>query len=330
MNSLPHELHCAIASHLIDRTDLATYRLTNKRTAIAGAEFLFAIFPAFPTHSTITRMKKLLASPHARHVHTITYSGHVHTITYSGHVPNIPPSQQITNLQPRIVCSVVRGFGVQMKHLYATNLSLLSLSPLDGAADDKFLLACANLTTLNLSFDGCTHDPESSLMRMRELLGGLEELTDLSVRFSDQIALRDCVQVGRTWAGLRRFEVENVEVNEEDVVGFLANHKDTLEGVRLENVMLDVHWEAERAKEWRRIFDALGECTKLEEGYVREEVRSERVHDERGNFIREEDKNVKEIREWRFGEREVVVRTNVTRWLVGGEYDEFYRMNGRT
>jgi hypothetical protein len=321
MNSLPHELHCAIASHLIDRTDLATYRLTNKRTALAGAEFLFAIFPAFPTHSTITRMKKLLASPHVRHVHTITYSGHV---------PNIPPSQQIINLQPRIICSVVRGFGINVRHLYATNLSLLSLSPLEGAADHAFLRACKNLRTVDLSFDGCTHDPESSLMRMRELLGGLEELTDLSVRFSHQIALRDCVQVGWRWRGLRRFDVENVEVKEEDVVGFLSNHKDTLEDVRMEGVMLDVHWEAERAKEWRRIFGALGECEKLEEGYVREEVRPERVHDERGNFIRDEDGNVKEIGEWRVGEREVVVRTNVTRWLVGGEYDEFYRIHGRT
>jgi hypothetical protein len=321
MNSLPHELHCTIASHLIDRNDLATYRLTNKRTALAGAKFLFAIFPAFPTHLTITRMKNLLASPHARHVHTITYSGHV---------PNIPPSQQIINLQPRIICSVVRGFGISVRHLYATNLSLLSLSPLDGAADDKFLLACANLTTLHLSFDGCTHDAEPCLKRIREWLGGLEELRDLALRFSHQVLLRDCVPVGRMWSGLRRFEVGNVEVKEEDVAGLLTNHKDTLEDVRMEGVLLDVHWEAERAKEWRRIFDALGECTKLEEGYVREEVRPERIHDERGNFIREEDGNVKEIGEWKVGETEVVVRTNATRWLVGGEYDEFYRMNGRT
>jgi hypothetical protein len=63
---------------------------------------------------------------------------------------------------------------------------------------------------------------------------------------------------------------------------------------------------------------------------VREEVRPDRVHDERGSFVREEDGNVKEIGEWRVGEREVVVRTNVTRWLVGGEYDEFCRIRGRT
>jgi hypothetical protein len=321
MNSLPHELHCTIASHLIDRTDLATYRLTNKRTALAGAEFLFAIFPAFPTHSTITRMKNLLASPHARHVHTITYSGHV---------PNIPPSQQIINLQPRIFCSVVRGFGMTVKHLYATNLSLLSFSPLEDAADHKFLRSCKNLRTVDLSFDGCTYDPESSLERIRELLGGLEEVRDLALRFSHRVLLRDCVPVGRRWRGLRRFEVGNVEGKEIEIVGFLVDHKDTLEGVRLEGVLLDVHWEAERAKEWRRIFGALGECTKLEEGYVREEVRPDRVHDERGSFVREEDGNVKEIGEWRVGEREVVVRTNVTRWLVGGEYDEFYRIRGRT
>jgi hypothetical protein len=321
MNSLPHELHCTIAYHLIDRTDIANYRLTNKRTALAGAEFLFAIFPAFPTHLTITRMKQLLASPHARHIHTITYSGHV---------PNIPPSQQIINLQPRIICSVVRGFGMTVKHLYATNLSLLSFSPLEGAADHAFLQACKNLRTVDLSFDGCTHDPESSLMRMRELLGGLEELKDLALRFNHRVLLKHVVPVGRRWAGLRRFEVGNVEGKEIEIVGFLVDHKDTLEGVRLEGVLLDVHWEAERAKEWRRIFGALGECTKLEEGYVREEVRPDRVHDERGSFVREEDGNVKEIGEWRVGEREVVVRTNVTRWLVGGEYDEFYRIRGRT
>jgi hypothetical protein len=204
------------------------------------------------------------------------------------------------------------------------------LSPLEGAADHAFLQACKNMRTVDLSFDGFTHDPESSLERMRELLGGLEELTDLSVRFSHQVLLRDCVPVGRMWSGLKRFGVGNVEVKEDDVVGFLANHKDTLEDVRLEGVVLDVHWEAERAKEWRRIFGALGECEKLEQAYVKEQVRPVNVHDERGNFIREEDGNVKEIGEWRVGERGVVVRTNVTRWLVGGEYDEFYRMNGRT
>jgi hypothetical protein len=41
MNSLPHELHITIASHLSSPTDLSNYRLTNKRSTLIGAEFLF-------------------------------------------------------------------------------------------------------------------------------------------------------------------------------------------------------------------------------------------------------------------------------------------------
>lgn len=210
---------------------------------------------------------------------------------------------------------------MRVKHLHACHTSLLSFSPLPGAADDKFLEECKNLVTLELVFEDLPRDRHEPLKGLRRLLNGLDALETLRLEMDKErlwdstvaFELTDVLPITNVWRNLRRFEVVYVRLQAKDIVELLQNHRMTLECVNLIELVLNVHYEADRGMEWRRIFGVLGELEKLEQGKVigsgRDWVDANGEYS--GNVVG-----------WKLrtcGEREVALLTNLTKYLEGRE-----------
>jgi hypothetical protein len=308
MNSLPTELQIAIASHLDDPTAIANYRLTNKRAAHIGAEFLFQVFTCRVSTATLDRMKHILASKYARFVHTIDYDGDGGDDARREH-------------EMKVFASMLRNFGPRIAHLRATHLSLSAFSPRIRPGDPGFWVATSGLTTVELAFVYYEYNPVVPQNRLRKFTRGLERLSEVRLRLCKErfwnmnyaYGLGKVIDVTWTWPQLRKMEVGHVHVCGKDVVMLLRNHKATLESAELRCVALDVIKWDDRMRAWRNIWGTLGEMEKLQGGYVEEEVRLSEEEDASalGNG---------EIRDWRVkagGEREVVIRTNLGKYLEG-------------
>jgi hypothetical protein len=308
MNSLPNELHYVITSHLDDPTAIANYRLTHKRAAHIGAEFLFQVFTGRVSTATLERMKHILASKHTRFVRTIKYAGDV-------------GDNALGQRETKIFACILRHFGPHITHLCATHLSLFALFPRARARNKSLLVGTTGLTVVDLAF-AYTNIRFRDLHRwLRMFLRRLEGLREVRLGFSRKsfwtfrykYRLCEVVDMTWTWPQLRKVAVGPVHVREEDVVMLLRNHKATLEVVELRCVALDVIGWDDKKRAWRNIWGVLGEMEKLQGGYVEEEVR----------VAEEEDASALgngDFGDWKVkagGEREVVIRTNLGKYLEG-------------
>jgi hypothetical protein len=309
MNSLPTELHIAIASHLTPPS-LANYRLTNKRATIIGAEIIFQTFTCRLTPATLERMHHILASPHARFVHKISYDG-------SG------GDDEHREREMRVFSLLLRGFreseSERVKCLEAQNLSLSAFSPRIRKGDKGFFPCITWLTHVSLSFTSHACNPVTPANRLRKFLRGLSDLRELGLRFCGELfwkegygyRLSEVIDVGHVWSQLKKLEIGHVHVCEWDLTTLLRNHKGSLEFVSLECVALDVEGEwKERA--WRNVLGVLEECERLWGACIEEVIRQGEEEDASGV----ENREVGECKV-RVGEREVGIRTNLGKCLEG-------------
>jgi hypothetical protein len=283
MDSLPDELHLAIASYLDDRKDSANYRLTSKRFARIGAEPYFKTlnFGRCLLDQALERIRAVAASPFAKFVDGFDSDGENKSNV------DAPPRRRISS-----VLLPSERYIERRQHLYEiakefheTGLRLNSVQlrnivfDVFGSSWDANTLAraCASVKELGLFFGSPSIVPHRLDLQMAEynmriFLAVLHDLEVLSITFpvggSIGYQHRLCDLVPRTQIGprLRELTLFGVVFTAPDIVTLLSNHADTLEYVWLQALELDDPEELggpadarpmtkeEEGQEWRKVF----------------------------------------------------------------------------
>jgi hypothetical protein len=341
MDLLPDEVHCAIASYL-SMEDLPKYRLTSKRHADIGAEFLFEGFLCKPTSATLERMNHILTNTRtnlAQHVKTLDYDGET---SEAGDRDAEDPDPRIPIFREIVERFVQAGSPISM--LGALALSLELFLPENCSA--AFTLACANITIFDVSFD-CSElnrlwadETLRAFKRtLRAFLTSMKQLTGIGLRFDDYqsvsrrhwrgrfpFQLGDIVPLHFAWSRLRTLELCCFCVDERQLVALLGSYEGVLEIFHLCDLFMssgnDVEDEDEdeeedeggvehlegRKRSSRGIFQQFSKMEKLKSGSIKEWVETVETNQAISKYESE----------WKIqvNGREIAIETNLTRWLV--------------
>jgi hypothetical protein len=310
IDDLPDEIHLTIAGLIDPRewraTKYSSYRLTSRRYARIGAQKMFENFQFRPTTDALVRMDGMINAGLAKWVHCLDYEGDKESRSPGGKI-----------MHTRIFRDVVLGFaraGSPFNWLGALQLNRKGV--LEGA---EMASACEKLTMLDMHFVGFVAGRDEAACRA--FVRGMAGLETLTLSFDDQYASRygsrhpddarepprmeDVLPAGEhVWPRLRCVVLEWLVVAESELSGLLQRHAVTLESLYLKGLVLHVPEGEERevwvGRSWRRLFAQIARMGVLKHGDVTNTAPENGVV-------------------WKVKvegqEREVEIRTNLTRWL---------------